>query len=130
LKKRKGNGQNSDLNEFFLSPVEDNKLMGMKLLKLTCPACNYTISLLEGTQGPDQTYADLNEDFAFYKLFLCPVDNLIHSININDREFKGNCPEHPGTKLLPLKELPKSCTMCEGALEVTEEEILKPSKGE
>jgi hypothetical protein len=102
----------------------------MKLLKLSCPACNYNINLLIGTQERDQTYADLNEDFAFYALFLCPVDNLIHSININDREFKGNCPEHPDTKLVPLKEIPKTCTMCEGQFEVAEEEILKPTKGE
>ena len=116
--------------ELFLTLGAYTKMMGMKLLKISCPSCNYQQSLLVGTQDPDQTLADLNEDFAFYALFICPVDNIIHSININDREFGGNCPEHIGTKLLPLKELPKTCPMCPGPLEFSEVDIIKPTTGE
>ncbi len=102
----------------------------MELLELNCPKCDYKVSLLLGTQDPNQTLSDLNEDFAYYALFLCPVDKTFHSINIHDREFDGNCPEHKNVKLQAIKEIPKTCPKCGGPLEVTKKDILKPEKGE
>ncbi len=102
----------------------------MELLEITCPRCGYSVSLLMGTQDPDQTFSDLNEDFAYYRLFLCPVDRAFHSINIHDREFDGDCPEHKGTKLESLKEIPTTCPKCGGEIQVVKKEILKPQGGE
>jgi hypothetical protein len=101
----------------------------LELLQLVCSRCNYRADLLIGTQDPGQTFSDLNEDFAYYRLFLCPEDNDIHSIDIHFREFDGSCPQH-GVELLPLTELPHACPKCGGPLEVTKKDILKPEKGE
>ena len=101
----------------------------MELWELTCEKGHYKASLLLGTQDPDQTFADLNEDFAYYRLFLCPTDKTLHSINVSDREFDGNCPEH-NVKLQPLSDLPKTCPKCGGAVNITKKDILKPGRGE
>ncbi len=102
-------------------------VISLELLELNCPKCHYFVSLLVGTQYPDQTFSDLNEDFAYYRIFLCPVDKSFLSINIHDREFDGNCPDHK-VKLQMLRDLPKECPRCGGPLEITEKEILKPEK--
>ena len=82
-----------------------------------------------GTQDPGQTFSDLNEDFAYYKLFLCPKGNDIHSIDIHFREFDGNCPQHK-VELRPLTKLPETCPRCGGPVQMTPKDILKPEKGE
>jgi hypothetical protein len=101
----------------------------LELLQLVCSRCNYRADLLIGTQDSEQTFSDLNEDFAYYRLFLCPKGNDIHSIDIHFREFDGSCPEH-GVELLPLTELPQTCPKCSGPVQVTKRDILKPEKGE
>jgi hypothetical protein len=99
-------------------------------LELNCPKCGYKAHLLYGTQNPYQTFSDLNEDFAYYKLYLCSVDKTFYSMNANDREWNGNCPEHRSEKLQPLNDVPKICPRCGGLLEVTEEEALEAEKEE
>ena len=96
-----------------------------QLLELNCPKCGYNARLLLGTQTPDQTFSDLNEDFAYYKLYQCPTDKALYSMNQNDREWGGNCPQHKTTKLQSLTEIPTVCPQCGGPLQATEKEILK-----
>jgi hypothetical protein len=93
-------------------------------LQVNCPKCGYNAHLLLGTQNPDQTFSDLNEDFAYYKLYLCPADKSLHSMNVNDREWNGTCPKHKIAKLQPLNDIPKTCPRCDGPLDTIEEETL------
>jgi hypothetical protein len=81
--------------------------------------------LLLGTQNPDQTFSDLNEDFAYYRLYQCPADKELYSMNVNDREWTGTCPQHKTTKLQPLSKIPATCPRCGSPMEVSEKEILK-----
>ncbi len=97
----------------------------MQLLELYCPKCGYNAKLLLGTQNPDQTLSDLNEDFAYYRLYRCPTDKELFSMNAHDREWDGSCPTHKNTKLQPLSEMPTTCPRCGMPLEVSEKEILK-----
>ena len=99
-------------------------------MELSSPDCGYKAHLLLGTQNPDQTFSDLNEDFAYFKLYLCPIDKAFHSMNANDREWNGNCPEHKSAKLQLLNEIPKICPKCGGQLVVVEEEALETEKEE
>lgn len=101
----------------------------MDLLEFNCLKGDYKVNLLVGTQEPNQTFSDLNEDFAYYRLFLCPVDKTLQSININDREFHGDCALHK-VKLEPLQEIPKTCPKCGGPVQVVKKTILKPEVGE
>ncbi len=78
-----------------------------------------------GTQNPDQTFSDLNEDFAYYRLYQCPTDKALLAMNVNDREWDGTCPQHQATKLEPLTEVPKVCPRCGGPLQIEEKEIIR-----
>jgi hypothetical protein len=100
-------------------------VFSVQLLELNCPRCGYHAQLLLGTQNPDQTFSDLNEDFAYYRLYKCPTDNTLHSMNVHDREWNGDCPQHKGVKLQSLNGPPTVCPKCGGPLEVVEKEILK-----
>jgi DNA-directed RNA polymerase subunit RPC12/RpoP len=97
----------------------------MQLLELNCPKCGYEAKLLLGTQTPDQTFSDLNEDFAYYRLFRCPVDKLLFSMNVHDREWDGSCPSHKEAKLQQLSEMPTTCPRCGSRLQVSEREIVE-----
>lgn len=101
----------------------------MELVQLACCECDYGVDLLLGTQEADQTFSDLNEDFAYYRLFQCPADMTVHSINVHDREFDGACPEHK-VKLQSLADLPRACPKCGGPVQLTRKDILKPQRGE
>ncbi len=92
----------------------------MELLELNCPRCGYNSQILLGTQNLDQTFSDLNEDFAYYKLYLCPSDKTFYSINVNDREWDGKCPQHKDVLLQPLQQVPKTCPRCGGPLDITQ----------
>lgn len=111
-------------------PDTETRVDKMELVELHCSNCGYKVNLLLGTQDLDQTFSDLNEDFAYYRAYLCPLDKTLHSMNVHDREWNGDCPEHRNVKLQPLQDLPKTCPKCSGPLEVTVKEILKHKKGE
>lgn len=102
----------------------------MELVEYNCPKCGYKAHLLLGTQDPDQTLSDLNEDFAYYRLYLCPVDKTLYSMNVHDREWEGNCPQHQDVQLQLLQDIPQPCPRCGGTAEVTKKQILKPERGE
>lgn len=48
--------------------------------------CGCHASLLLGTHEPDQTLSDLDEDFAYYKLFLFSMDNMFYATIPYDKE--------------------------------------------
>jgi hypothetical protein len=104
-------------------------LVELELFQLSCSRCDYKADLLVGTQEPAQTLSDLNEDFAYYRLFLCPEGNDIQSMDIHFREFDGNCPQH-GVELQSLADMPRTCPKCGGPIRATKKGILKPQKGE
>ena len=95
----------------------------MELVQLACQNCNYAADLLVGTQEHGQTLSDLNEDFAFYKLFQCGADRRVISIDVNNREFEGNCPEH-NVELQTLTHIPETCPRCDGPVTLTEKDMV------
>jgi hypothetical protein len=99
----------------------------VELLQISCPRCDYKADMLSGTQDSGQTFSDLNEDFAYYKLFLCPKGNDIQSIDISFREFNGSCPQHR-VDLRPMASLPQTCPKCGGPVQVTRREIIKTTE--
>ena len=94
----------------------------MERIQLACQRCNYNADLVVGTQEHGQTLSDLNEDFAFYKLFQCDADETLQSIDVNNREFEGDCPEH-NVKLKALTRVPHDCPKCEGPLNVNHKDM-------
>jgi rRNA maturation endonuclease Nob1 len=46
-------------------------------------------------------------------------------MNVNDREWNGDCPNHKGVKLQSLNSPPDACPRCGGPLEILEKEIIK-----
>ncbi len=100
----------------------------MKRIEVNCAPCGFKADLLVGSVSKDQTFSDVNEDFAFYQLMLCPVGKEILSLDIHDRSFNGKCPVH-GATLEPLAGLPKTCPMCNAPLEVVERDILPGQEG-
>ena len=50
---------------------------------------------------------------------------MLYSMNVNDREWRGECPQHKTVKLQLLSKPPEVCPRCGGPLEVSEKEILK-----
>jgi len=95
----------------------------MEHIQLACSTCNYNTDLLIGTQERGQTLSDMNEDFAFYKLFQCDADETLHSIDVNNREFDGDCPEHK-VKLKALEKIPHDCPKCNGPLNMSHEDMV------
>lgn len=94
----------------------------VELVELVCPQCDYKADLLVGTQERSQTLSDMNEDFAFYKLFKCAADGTLQSIDVHNREFDGDCPEHK-VKLKALTRVPENCPRCDAPVKVTEKDI-------
>ncbi len=88
-------------------------------ITLDCPHCGYHAELLEGSVQPSQTLSDVNEDFAYYRLFRCPVGGEILSMDVNYRGFDGRCPEHT-EPLEPLEGLPAKCPVCSNQLNIHE----------
>ncbi len=84
-------------------------------ITLECPNCGYKAELLEGSVQPSQTLSDVNEDFAYYRLFRCPVGGEILSMDVHYRGFDGRCPEH-AEPLEVLDETPSRCPVCSGPL--------------
>ncbi len=95
----------------------------LKRLELNCGACGFHTELLVGSTGKDQTYSDVNEDFALYQVFYCPEGKEYLSLDIHDRHFDGKCPVH-GSTIERIDTFPAVCPMCNSPLEVTEKSIL------
>ncbi|MFQ5940172.1 MAG: hypothetical protein ACE5KA_00525 [Nitrososphaerales archaeon] len=88
----------------------------MDVWHIRCGKCGYEKKVSLGSYGLAQTFTDLNEDFAYYKLFICKEENVFVSGDIHDVHFYSKCPVD-GSKLVPVVELPpKKCPKCDGDL--------------
>jgi ribosomal protein S27AE len=63
----------------------------MERWKLECPNCGEKALVELGSYSGDQSYSDLNEDFALFKVFTCPVHRGWVHRNVGDRGFDGSC---------------------------------------
>lgn len=78
---------------------------------INCSKCDYGCRLNVGSTELDQTFTDLNEDFAYYRLFLCREEKKFISANIHDRHFDERCPAD-GSKLIAIDVPPRTCPEC------------------
>ncbi|MBE44926.1 MAG: hypothetical protein CMO16_07110 [Thaumarchaeota archaeon] len=77
-----------------------------------CSNCEYEKKLTLGTYDLEQTFTDLNEDFVYYKLFICKKENMFVTGNIYDNHFDNRCLTD-GSELVPVEESqPKKCPKC------------------
>lgn len=83
----------------------------MEVWHVRCGGCGYETKLSLGSTDLDQTYSDLNEDFAFFKLFTCKSEKVFVAVNIHDRHFHGRCPAD-GSELVPAEVPPSACPRC------------------
>jgi DNA-directed RNA polymerase subunit M/transcription elongation factor TFIIS len=83
----------------------------MDVWHVKCSKCGYEIKLNLGSTDLDQTYSDLNEDFAYYKLFTCKIENIFVTANVHNRQFDNKCPAD-GSLLIPEEIPPKKCPKC------------------
>lgn len=65
--------------------------MSMERWKLECPKCGEKALVELGSYSGDQSYSDLNEDFALFRVFTCPVHRGWIYRNMSDRAFDGSC---------------------------------------
>jgi len=100
----------------------------MELIEFDCENCSYNKQLLKGTSAPDQTFSDLNEDFAHYRVYFCPEGKELYSFDHHDREFDEKCPIHH-VELQEKKELPDHCPKCGGNTQTTEKPMITTEKG-
>jgi len=95
----------------------------MDVWHVKCSKCGYETKLNLGSTDLDQTYSDLNEDFAYYKLFLCKKENIFVSENVYNRHFDNKCPAD-GSELVPVEEIPpKKCPKCKADITPTKLDI-------
>ncbi len=99
----------------------------MDVLELKCTKCEYKKDILMGTHDSLDTLSDPNEDYAYFKQFICPVDKEIQSIDVLNPEFEGNCAHH-NVKLESLEGLPKKCPKCGGPVKVEPKKAFKELK--
>jgi hypothetical protein len=84
----------------------------MDVWHFKCGQCGYETKLTIGTYDLEQTFTDLNEDFAYYRLFICKKENVFVAGNVHNRYFDNRCPKD-GSELVPVEELPpKKCPKC------------------
>jgi predicted RNA-binding Zn-ribbon protein involved in translation (DUF1610 family) len=84
----------------------------MDVWHFKCGNCGYEKKLTLGSYDVDQTLSDLNEDFAYYKLFTCKVEKVFVTGNVHNRYFDNRCPAD-GSELVPIEELPPNkCPRC------------------
>ncbi len=84
----------------------------MNVWHVKCDKCGYEAKLNLGSTNLDQTYSDLNEDYAYYKLFVCKKENVFVTENVYNRYFNNKCPAD-GSELFPIEEIPpKKCPRC------------------
>ena len=94
----------------------------MELWEFKCPKCGYTKQLLVGSHNQNQTLSDLNEDFADFRVFICPKGKELHSFDVHNREFDKTCPIHQ-VKLQECKNVHEDCPKCGETAQTTEKEM-------
>ncbi|MFQ5920659.1 MAG: hypothetical protein ACE5JV_01420 [Nitrososphaerales archaeon] len=88
----------------------------MDVWHVRCGNCGYETTLNLGSTDLSQTYSDLNEDFAYYKLFVCKKERKFVPVNIHDRHFDNVCPADGG-ELVPAEEVPPTkCPRCSASI--------------
>ena len=98
----------------------------MKLIKFSSD-CGYSSAMQLGTPEMDQTLTDVNTEFSEYRLFRCPTENLLMSMDILDAGFSGKCPTDSAT-LIPIEDVyAVNCPRCGKMLSVQE---VKPLSAE
>ena len=65
----------------------------MNWVRLKCPRCGFTESLVEGSLERRQIFSDLNEEFAVYSLFRCGRCRIHFHLDVFDREQRITCPK-------------------------------------
>ncbi len=89
--------------------------MTMERWKLECPKCGEKAMVELGSYSSDQSYSDLNEDFALFRVFTCPVHRGWVHRNISDRAFDGSC-GMDGGKLQDFDMRSGRCPRCGAAI--------------
>jgi predicted RNA-binding Zn-ribbon protein involved in translation (DUF1610 family) len=87
----------------------------MERWRLECPKCGENAVVELGSYGGDQSYTDLNEDFAYFKVFTCPVHKGWVYRNVSDRSFDGSC-IRDGAKLKAFDISAGKCPRCGAAI--------------
>jgi predicted RNA-binding Zn-ribbon protein involved in translation (DUF1610 family) len=95
----------------------------MERWRLECPTCGEKAIVETGSYAGDQSYSDLNEDFAFFKVFTCPAHGGWAYRNISDRTFDGSC-SLDGGKLKVFDISSGRCPRCGAAILSTKLEDL------
>ncbi|MEM2759287.1 MAG: hypothetical protein QXU32_03205 [Nitrososphaerales archaeon] len=84
----------------------------MDLWHVKCGKCGYEKKLNLGSYDLGQTFTDLNEDFAYYKLFICRKENAFVTVNVHNTHFDNKCPAD-GSELMPVVNIPPNkCPRC------------------
>lgn len=83
----------------------------MDIWHVKCDNCGYEKKMNVGSTDLDQTYSDLNEDFAYYKLFICRKENVFVTGNVLNGQFNNRCPAD-GDELVPVEMPPRKCPQC------------------
>ena len=98
----------------------------MKILKFSSD-CGYSETLELGTPDMDQTLTDVNTEFSEFRLFRCPAENALMSMDILDAGFSGRC-SSDSAELVPLEDVTAvPCPRCGKILSVQE---LRPLSAE
>ncbi len=87
----------------------------MELWHVKCNSCGYEATFNLGSTDLDQTYSDLNEDFAYYRLFACKVEKNFLSADVHNRHFDNKCPSD-GSELVPVEMPPDKCPRCDAKI--------------
>lgn len=87
-------------------------ITSMDIWHVKCSKCGYQKKLNVGAYDLEQTFSDLNEDYAYYKLFICMKEKAFVTANVHNRYFDNKCPAD-GSELVPVEELsPRKCPKC------------------
>ncbi len=87
----------------------------MERWRLTCTACGNAAVVETGSYAVDQSYSDINEDFARFQVYACPIHKGWVYRNLQDRSFDGSC-TMDGAKLQAFDISTGNCPRCGGAI--------------
>ncbi len=87
----------------------------MERWRLRCSNCGESALVELGSYTETQSYSDLNEDFAYFRLYTCPVHKGWAYRNASDRTFDGSC-SIDGGKLQAFDISTGKCPRCGGAI--------------